>query len=232
MYVLLGIPVGLVVKNWPANEGDTGSIPDLGKSSREGNGNPLQYSCLAIPTDRGGWWATVHVVTQSQTQQSNWTAAINILLGGFPGGSVEKNPPVNAGDTSLSPGPRRFPGEGNHTHSMDMPWKRTLWKCPWTEEPSGLESMQSQRVGHHLGTNNYDICSRWIVMYVHGITLYMSYFSNFLWSFQQLSLYSYKFTISYSSVIEIQSECVFGKWEKSRLIMQCFGHEMCANSSS
>ena len=49
-----------MVKNPPANTGDTGSIPGLGSSSGEGNGNPLQYSCLGNPLDRGSWQATVH----------------------------------------------------------------------------------------------------------------------------------------------------------------------------
>ena len=50
------------VKNPPANAGDTGdtgSIPGLGRSTREGNSNPVQYSCLGNPMDRGAWWATV-----------------------------------------------------------------------------------------------------------------------------------------------------------------------------
>ena len=53
-----------MVKNPAANAGDMGLIPGLGKSSREGNGNPLQYSCLENPIDRGAWWATVHAVTK------------------------------------------------------------------------------------------------------------------------------------------------------------------------
>ena len=60
-----------MVKNLPANVGgirDTGSIPELGKSSREGHGNPLQYSCLENPVDRGAWQDTVHGVAMSQTQ--------------------------------------------------------------------------------------------------------------------------------------------------------------------
>ena len=47
--------------------GDVGSIPRLGRSPGEGNGNPLRYSCLENPTDRGAWWATVHGVTKSWT---------------------------------------------------------------------------------------------------------------------------------------------------------------------
>ena len=57
-----------MVKNPPASSGNTGSIPDLGISPGERNGTPLQYSCLGNPMDREAWWATVHVVTQSQTQ--------------------------------------------------------------------------------------------------------------------------------------------------------------------
>ena len=47
---------------------DAGSIPELGRSPGEGNGNPLQYSCLGNPMDRGAWWATVHRVAKSWTQ--------------------------------------------------------------------------------------------------------------------------------------------------------------------
>ena len=66
--------VALVVKNPPASLGDIrkkGSIPGSGRFSGAGNGNPLQYSCLEKPMDRGAWWATVHGVPKSQTQLSN-----------------------------------------------------------------------------------------------------------------------------------------------------------------
>ena len=52
------------------NVGDRGSIPGLGRSTGEGNGNPLQYSCLENPKDRGAWWATVPGVTKSRTRLS------------------------------------------------------------------------------------------------------------------------------------------------------------------
>ena len=55
-------------KNPPANAGDLGSIPGLGRSSGEGNSNPLQYSCLENSTERGAWRATVHRVVKSQIQ--------------------------------------------------------------------------------------------------------------------------------------------------------------------
>ena len=56
------------------NAGDLGSIPGLGKSPGEGNGNPLQYSCLENPTDRGAWWATAHGVAKSWTCLSDFTS--------------------------------------------------------------------------------------------------------------------------------------------------------------
>ena len=59
-----GFSGGSVVKNSLANAGDTTSIPGLGRSPEEGNGNPLQYSCLGNPMNRGTWRATVHGVTK------------------------------------------------------------------------------------------------------------------------------------------------------------------------
>ena len=53
-----------MVKNLPANAGEVGSMPGSGRSPGEGNGNPLQYSCLENPMDRGAWGATVHGVTE------------------------------------------------------------------------------------------------------------------------------------------------------------------------
>ena len=53
-----------MVKNPPANAGDMNSIPGLGKSLGEGNGNPLQYSCQGNPMDRGAWQAAAHVVAK------------------------------------------------------------------------------------------------------------------------------------------------------------------------
>ena len=70
---LLGFPDGTVAKNLPARAGgarDSGSVPGSGRSLGEGNGNPLQYSCLENPADRGAWPTRVHGVTKSQTQRS------------------------------------------------------------------------------------------------------------------------------------------------------------------
>ena len=68
----LGFPSGSVVKNLPANAGnarDTDSIPGLVRSPGEGNGNPLQYSCLENPMDRGAWRTTIYGVTELDTTE-------------------------------------------------------------------------------------------------------------------------------------------------------------------
>ena len=66
----MGPPGGLNGKESACNAGDAGDeglIPESGRSSEEGHGNPLQYSCEENPMDRGAWWATVHRVAKSQT---------------------------------------------------------------------------------------------------------------------------------------------------------------------
>ena len=70
----LGLPLAQWLKkkkNPPACAGDAGSISGSGRSPGEGNGNPLQYSCLENPTDRGAWRATIHGVAESQTRLSD-----------------------------------------------------------------------------------------------------------------------------------------------------------------
>ena len=62
----MGFPGGSKVKNPPANAGDVASIPGSGRSPGEGDGSPLQYSCLGYPMDRGGKQAAVHGVTESK----------------------------------------------------------------------------------------------------------------------------------------------------------------------
>ena len=69
------------VKNLPANAGDVGSIPGLGRSPGEGNGNPLQYSSLDNPMDRGAWQGTLQRVAKSDVaeQLSTNTGYYSIL---------------------------------------------------------------------------------------------------------------------------------------------------------
>ena len=67
--MILSFPGGSEVKASACNAGDPGSIPGPGKFPGEGNGNPLQYSCLENPMDGGAWWATIHGVAESDTTE-------------------------------------------------------------------------------------------------------------------------------------------------------------------
>ena len=100
-----GFYVALVVASW---------------KDGEGNGNPLQYSCLENAVDRGAWWAAVHGVTKSRTRLSNFTFTFHFH-------ALEKE---------------------MATHSSTL-----AWKIPWMEEPGGLQSMGSLRVGHDWATS-------------------------------------------------------------------------------
>ena len=82
----MGFPGGSPVKNLPANSGgvrDVDLIPGWGRYPGEGNGNPLQYSCLKNPMDRGAWWTTAHGVAKSRTRLSDFTFTFTFYEG-FP----------------------------------------------------------------------------------------------------------------------------------------------------
>ena len=70
---MMGFPGGSDSKASACNAGDLGSIPESGRSPGEGNGNPVQYSCLENSMDGGAWWATVHGVAKSWTRLSDFT---------------------------------------------------------------------------------------------------------------------------------------------------------------
>ena len=72
------IPGGSDYQATTYHEGDPGSMPGSERSPGEGNGTPLQYSCLENPVDGGAWWATVHGVAKSQTQLSDFTFTLCI----------------------------------------------------------------------------------------------------------------------------------------------------------
>ena len=74
----MGFPSGSVVKNLPANAGNWGSIPGLGRSPEEENGSPLQYSCLENPMDKGAWWVIVCVISKSLITATTTGLCINI----------------------------------------------------------------------------------------------------------------------------------------------------------
>ena len=73
MFRAKGFPGGAEVKASACNVGDLGSIPGLGRSLGEGNGNPLQYSCLENPMDGGAWWAIVHGL---QRVRHDWATSL------------------------------------------------------------------------------------------------------------------------------------------------------------
>ena len=106
----------------------------------EGNGNPLQCSCLENPRDGGAWWAAVYGVAQSRTRL-NW-------LSGSSSSSSDKEPTFQC---------RRHKKHGFDPWVGKTPWRRA-WqptpvvlpgKSPWTEEPGRLQSIGLQRVGHN-----------------------------------------------------------------------------------
>ena len=72
----VGLPRWLSGKESTCQAGDAGSIPGLGRSPGERNGNPLQYSCLGNPMDEGAWQTIVHGVAKSQTGLSNWITTL------------------------------------------------------------------------------------------------------------------------------------------------------------
>ena len=161
-----------MVKYLSANARDSGLIPGLGRSLGGRNGNPLQYSCLGNPIDRGAWQATVHGVTKkNQTQLRDlkkklspcsmlgpeqdvlcWLFTLSgninsINLGhralGFPCSSDGKESACNEVGLGSIPGSGRSPG-GGHGNSLQY----SCLKNPMTEKPGGLQSIESQRVGH------------------------------------------------------------------------------------
>ena len=120
------------------NVGDMGSIPGLGRSPGEGNGNPLQYSCLENPMDGGAWRAAVHGVAKSRTRLSDFTVTFLVP-------QMVKNLPAIAGDSrgkGSIPGSGRSPGEGKwHPTPAFFPGEshrqRSLEGCsPWGRKES------------------------------------------------------------------------------------------------
>ena len=144
----------------------------------EGNGNPLQCSCLENPRDRGAWWAAVYGVAQSRTRLKRlssssssslcsvqWTTGAGLkvkvkvaelCLTLRPHGlySPWNSPGQNSGVDSLSLLQGISPTQGLNPGLRMAPHSSSLaWKIPWTEEPGGLQSMGLLRVGHNWATS-------------------------------------------------------------------------------
>ena len=131
--------VCLQVKASACNAGDLGSIPGLGRSPGEGNSNPLQYSCLENPMDRGVWWAIVHGVAKSWTQLSDFTfilvhtrhlAYINLF-----------NPPSIPTRETLSLSPFYRPGNWGQV-VWQLAKGRQLWVVKQNQNPGSLQNLR------------------------------------------------------------------------------------------
>ena len=83
------------------NARDPGSIPGLGRSPGEGNGNPLQYSCLENPTDGGTWQATVHGFAKNRTQMSGFTLSLTLYMCQFQSPNSSHSPYPRHAHTSV-----------------------------------------------------------------------------------------------------------------------------------
>ena len=138
------------------NAGDLGSIPGLGRSPGEGNGNPLRYSCLENPMDRGAWEAAVHGVAKSRTRLIDFTltltrwqshvSAFNVLsrlvMTSLVAQTVRSLPAM--WETWVrSLGREDLLGKEMATHSGTL-----AWRIPWREKPGRLQCMGSQRLEH------------------------------------------------------------------------------------
>ena len=167
-----------MVKNLPAHAGDArdaGSIPGSGRPSGRGNVNPLQYSCLENPMERGTWWTTVHGEGKSwmldETELKwgnplNATPLLHLVLsqwrthsqfkchrGGLPWWSVVRSPPASSGDKDPIPGLG-----GSHrlwgSQSCTKPVHQNYWACApqpmscnyWS--PQALQSMLLNNRSH------------------------------------------------------------------------------------
>ena len=153
-----GFPEGSVSQE-SASVGDTSSIPESGRYPEEGNGNPLQYSCLENPMDRGAWGATVHGVTKSRTGLSDFHFHLCFL-----GGSVGKESTCHAGDPDLIPGSGRSPGEGNGNPLQYSCLENPMDRGAWQDIVHGVTKSQTQ-----LSIHTYPTCVWEVVIKVLSI---------------------------------------------------------------
>ena len=126
---------GSDTKEFACNSGDLGSIPQSGRFPREGNGYPLQYSCLEKSKDRGAWWATVR--PRGRRVRQDYFPMTSLVA------QTAKNLPAMWEMWVQSLGREDPLEEEMATHSSML-----TWETPWIEEPGGLQSTGSQRVRH------------------------------------------------------------------------------------
>ena len=134
-----------MVKNSSVNAGDkrdTGLIPGLERSSGEGNGNPLQYSCLENPRDRGACWAAVYGVAQSWTRLKRLSSSSS---------SSGKESACKAGDMGPIPGSGRSHGEGNGNPLQYSCLENSMDREAWQATVHGVTKSRT-RLGDSTAT--------------------------------------------------------------------------------
>ena len=199
VYPLSQLPLWLNSKEFSCSAGDAGdldSLPPSGRSPRGGNGNPLHYSCLGNPMERGVWQATVHGVTRvghdwavhacfkhcESLHTCNiqyYTSTISLVA------QFVKNLPA-VQETQV-----QFLGwEDPLEKEMAIHSSIVAWRIPWTEEPGGLQSMGFARVGHdllaklllllyfNLKMNKINLRATWILSLIEYFLIYLRYNSS------------------------------------------------------
>ena len=135
------------------------SLPCIG----EGNGNPLQCSCLENPRDGGAWWVAIYGVAQSRTQLKQLSSIHS--LEGFPGSSDGKESACNKGDTGLIPGSGRSPGGGHGSplqySCRENPLDRGAWRGGGLYSPWGHKATEVTKHTTHRGREG----DRWMIDY-------------------------------------------------------------------
>ena len=218
-----GFPGGSGSKASAYNAGDPGSIPGSGRSLGEGNGNPLQYSCLENPMDREAWWATVHGVTKSRTWVSDFTfttiSSLNndmtIVSSMMSGGTSLvaqsiKNTPAMRETRVQSLGLEDPLEKEMATHANIL-----AWRILWTGEPGGLQSMGSQRVGHDWVTNTRWLILQWSRFFFYLFTLSYSVNQHHQGSFMGTVIaraLSLSPVPSYSSILRVKVKWLSRAW--------------------
>ena len=133
----------------PANAGDMGLIPDLGRSLGKGNSYPLQYSFLENPMDRGDWWATVHWLSMSWTQLSDWATKNTYNVGIYSVSTI----------TWTSP-------EGQY-------WTQ-IWLYSLQPKMEKLYTLSKTRLGSDCGSDHELLIAKFILKWRKGKSLHHS----------------------------------------------------------
>ena len=117
---------------WKYSAGDMGSIPGSGKAPGEGNGDPLQYSCLENPRDRGACWAMVHGV---ESKTTFWASQVAQII---------KNPPAVQETQIWSLGQEAPMEKAMATHSRILAWKILMDRGDWQATVHGIAKSWTQ----------------------------------------------------------------------------------------